>query len=261
MTDPADITDVPDVPSSDPEPSPASPPAGEHDEAWRARLPSPVHPPTAFERALYRIIRGLLAGLSKLWFRLEIVGGDKVPTSGPFVLTPVHRSNIDFFLVSALTKARMRYMGKDSLWKFAPLGRFIAVLGGFPVRRGSADRESLRICMQVIENGEPLVLFPEGQRRDGDAVVDVFDGAAYVAARTGVPMVPVGIGGSQKAMPKGSKFIKPTKIVLVVGDPIMPPQSQGTGRVPRRVVRELTEQLRAELQELYDDARHRVGDA
>jgi 1-acyl-sn-glycerol-3-phosphate acyltransferase len=256
----ADAGDPADADAGDPAKPPAREHGGEPDEAWRARLPSPVHPPTWFERGLYRVIRGALVGLSRLWFRLEVVGKDKVPASGPFVLAPTHRSNIDFFLVAALTRARMRYMGKDSLWKFAPLGRFIAILGAFPVRRGSADRESLRTCMQVIENGEPLVLFPEGQRREGDAVADVFDGAAYVAARTGVPLVPVGIGGSHKAMPKGARFIRPTKIVLVVGDPIFPPKGEGTGRVPRRVVRELTEQLRTELQSLYDDARRRVGD-
>ncbi|HEV7759783.1 MAG TPA: lysophospholipid acyltransferase family protein [Acidimicrobiales bacterium] len=230
----------------------------EDDEGWRARLPSPIHPPTMAERGLYRFVRAALVGLSRLWFRLEVVDKDRMPASGPFVLAPVHRSNIDFFLVAALTKTRMRYMGKDSLWKFAPLGRFIAALGAFPVRRGSADREALRSCMTIIENGEPLVMFPEGTRREGDAVAEVFDGPAYVAARTGVPLVPVGIGGSDKAMPKGTKWIKPAKIVLVVGDPIAPPKGDGSGRVPRRVVREMSAQLSTDLQVLYDDARQRA---
>jgi 1-acyl-sn-glycerol-3-phosphate acyltransferase len=233
---------------------------GEGDgEGWRARLPSPVHLPTRFELALYRTIRAALVALSRVWFRLEVVGKDRMPASGPFVLAPVHRSNIDFFLVASLTKARMRYMGKDSLWKSAAFGRFLAALGAFPVRRGKADREALRTCMAIIENGEPLVMFPEGTRREGDTVEDVFDGPAYVAARTGVPLVPVGIGGSDKAMPVGSKWIKPAKIVLVVGDPILPPKGDGSGRVPRRVVREMTEQLRTEVQRLYDDARRRAG--
>ena len=228
-------------------------------EAQRARLPAPVHPPTRFELALYRSIRAALMVLSRLWFRLEVVDKDRVPANGPFVLAPVHRSNIDFFLVAALTRTRMRYMGKDSLWKVPLLGPFITALGAFPVRRGSADREALRTCMTIIEEGEPLVMFPEGTRCEGDAIADVFDGPAYVAARTGVPLVPVGIGGSDKAMPKGAKWIKPAKIVLVVGDPIMPPKGDGSGRVPRRVVREMTGQLRTDLQGLYDDARRHAG--
>jgi 1-acyl-sn-glycerol-3-phosphate acyltransferase len=190
-----------------------------------------------------------------MWFRLEIRGREHVPSHGPFVLAPVHRSNLDFILVSALTRTRMRYMGKASIWKWSWGGKFVSMLGAFPVHRGTADRESLRTCLQVIENGEPLVMFPEGTRRSGDVVEDLFDGPAYVAARAGVPIVPVGIGGSDKAMPVGSKFVRPRKIVLVVGEPIRPPAGDGTGRVKRRVVRELTEQLRESVQALYDEAR------
>jgi len=228
-------------------------------ERWRARLAQPVHPPTRFEKMLYGVVHfALVRALSRLWFRLEVVDRDWVPTNGPFVVAPVHRSNLDFFLAAAITNKRMRYIGKDSLWKWGPLGRFIGALGAFPVRRGAADREALRTCMQVIENGEPLVIFPEGTRQFGPKIQEVFDGPAYIATRTGVPIVPVGIGGSEKAMPKGAKWIKPRKIVVVVGEPLEPPQGDGTGRAPRRVVRQLTEQLKTDLQSIFDEARQRA---
>ena len=214
-----------------------------------------VHPPTTIERGSYAIVRGAFLGLAKLYFRLEIRGLENVPAHGPFVLAPVHRSNLDFILVATVRRPRMRYMGKASIWKSKALGRFVSMLGAFPVHRGTADRESLRTCMRVIENGEPLVMFPEGTRRSGDTVEDLFDGTAYVAARAGVPLVPVGIGGSDAAMPVGAKFVRPHKIVLVVGEPIVPPTGDGSGRVPRRVVRQLTEQLQREVQRLYDEAR------
>lgn len=230
------------------------------DQAWRARLAQPVHPPTRAEKLLYWFVHLILVrGLSRLWFRLEVVDRDWVPTHGPFVVAPVHRSNIDFFLVAAITKTRMRYIGKDTLWKFGPLGRFIGMLGAFPVRRGAADREALRTCIQVIENGEPLVIFPEGTRQSGPTVQNVFDGPAYIAARTGVPVVPVGIGGTERAMPKGAKWIRPRKVVLVVGEPLEPPKGDGTGRAPRRAVRELTEQLKTDIQALFDEAQQRAG--
>ena len=214
-----------------------------------------VHPATRLERISYGIVRGAFFGLAKLYFRLEIHGAEHVPAHGPFVLAPVHRSNLDFILVATVRRPRMRYMGKASIWKSKALGRFVSMLGAFPVHRGTADRESLRTCLEVIENGEPLVMFPEGTRRSGDTVEDLFDGPAYVAARAGVPLVPVGIGGSDSAMPVGARFIKPHKIVLVVGPPIHPPAGDGSGRVKRRVVRELTAQLQAEVQRLYDEAR------
>ena len=61
----------------------------------------------------------------------------------------------------------------------------------------------------MLEAGEPLVLFPEGERKSGPIVQPLFDGATYVAVKAGVPIVPVGIGGSERAMPKGAKFIFP----------------------------------------------------
>jgi 1-acyl-sn-glycerol-3-phosphate acyltransferase len=212
-------------------------------------------PPTRTTRALYAVVRGAVAGFCKLYWRLDIRGADHLPRDTPFILAPVHRSNIDTLLVAAITRRRMRYMGKDTLWRYRWFGWIITALGAFPVRRGSADREALRICQEVLENGEPLVMFPEGTRRSGPTVEDIFDGPAYVAARAGVPLVPVGIGGSDEAMPVGAKFIKPHKIVIVVGEPIIPPVGDGTGRVKRRVVRELTLRLQQDLQRLYDEAR------
>jgi 1-acyl-sn-glycerol-3-phosphate acyltransferase len=90
-------------------------------------------------------------------------------------------------------------------------------------------------------------------------VSDLFDGPAYVAARAGVPIVPVGIGGSSEAMPVGSKLVRPHKIVIVVGEPIVPPRGDGTGRVRRRVVRELTDSLQTAAQALYDESRRLAG--
>jgi 1-acyl-sn-glycerol-3-phosphate acyltransferase len=79
-----------------------------------------------------------------------------------------------------------------------------------------------------------------------------------VAVRAGVPIVPVGIGGSEMAMPKGAKFLKPVKVHIIVGPPIQPPASEAGARAPRRVVHELTEELHTRLQELFDAAQARA---
>jgi 1-acyl-sn-glycerol-3-phosphate acyltransferase len=171
--------------------------------------------------------------------------------AGPFVLAPVHRSNLDFLLVSSVTTRRMRYMGKDSIWKVKPLGRIVSALGAFPVQRGRADREALRRCIEFVHNGDPVVIFPEGTRQSGPAVEELFEGAAYVASRTQVPLVPVGIGGSEAAMPKGSKMIHPVRIRVVVGKPLDPAPLKDGSRVSRREVHDLTQRLHADLQSLF----------
>jgi 1-acyl-sn-glycerol-3-phosphate acyltransferase len=152
-------------------------------------------------------------------------------------------------------------MGKDSLWKYRWSGRLFSSLGGFPVHRGTPDREALRQCAEAIAGGEPVVLFPEGTRQSGPVVQPLFEGAAFVAARAGVPIIPVGIGGSEWAMPKGSKKILPVKVVMVVGEPIHAPERPAGGRVSRRAVAETSAELHKRLQELFDEALAGAGRA
>ena len=208
---------------------------------------------------LYTVVRAIVIGFCRVFFRLRIDGLENVPASGSFVISPVHRSNIDFALVAAIARRRLRYMGKDSLWRVPLLGPFISALGAFPVRRGAPDREALRRCIAVIEDGEPLVMFPEGTRQSGPDVQPLFDGAAYVAGRTGVPILPIGIGGSERAMPRGSKMIRPVRVHMVIGKPIDPPATDEGGRIPRRAIRETTATLKTEIQSLFDEAQRKVG--
>ena len=78
--------------------------------------------------------------------------------TGAFVLAPVHRSYVDTPIACCVTRRRLRYMGKDTLWKHKAMAWFASALGGFPVVRGTADREALRACQAVIERGEPLAV-------------------------------------------------------------------------------------------------------
>lgn len=209
---------------------------------------------------LYRIVRAAVAVIIRLYWRTTFEGLERVPSKGPFVLAPVHRSFIDFALVSGVTKRRLRYMGKDSLWKWRPFGSFISALGAYPVRRRTADREAMRRTISVIEHGEPVVLFPEGTRRSGPVVSNLFEGAAYVASRAGVPLVPVGIGGSERALRKGKRLPRPVKVHVVVGPPLMPPDTpEGRRRPPLRAVHQLTTDLETELQRLFDYAQGVAG--
>jgi 1-acyl-sn-glycerol-3-phosphate acyltransferase len=165
---------------------------------------------------------------------------------------------MDIPIVSVVTRRRLRYMGKDSLWK-KPFWRwFLSALGGFPVTRGTVDKEALARCMAVLTRGEPLVLFPEGERKSGPLVQPLFDGATFMAARVGVPIVPVGIGGSERVMPKGSRVIYPRKVHVIVGEPIVVPDNGGR-RVPREDIAKTTTELHDQLQVLFDRARARAG--
>lgn len=210
-------------------------------------------------RVLYVVARAIVVGATRLLTRLRVEGADRVPRTGAFVLAPVHRSYIDTPIAAAVTRRRLRFMGKDSLWKWRGPGWVLSALGGFPVSRGSADREALRRCIAVLEAGEPVVLFPEGERKSGPVVQPLFQGASYVAAKAGVPIVPVGIGGSERVMPKGVRFPRPRKVVVIVGDPVYPDVSSDKGRAQRDSARELSALLYDRLQELFDRADRAAG--
>lgn len=218
--------------------------------------------PTRASRIFYQFVRAVILVGAKVLWRIEVQGRENIPAEGAFILAPgAHRSNIESFVVSVVTRRRMRFMGKDSLWKHAGPDWFFSSLGGFPVHRDSADREALNQTLELVQAGEPVVMFPEGTRRTGP-VIDpehIKDGVAYVAARAQVPIVPVGIGGAERVMPPKAKYILPTKMLFIVGEPMQPAPLKESGRVSRSSVRSMTEELRSTLQTLFDEAQRQAG--
>ncbi len=206
----------------------------------------------------YYTVRTIVTVFCRVWCRMSVEGMEHVPSSGIFILAPTHRSILDTPISSGVTRRRMRFMGADKWWSNKWFGKLLSLLGGFPVTRGSADREALKRCISLLEGGEPLVLFPEGERKSGPIVQPLFEGAAYIAMKTGAPIVPVGIGGSERAMPKGAKFIYPRKLQVIVGEPIVMPILDSP-KLQREATRQITVQLHDELQRLFDVAQARVG--
>ena len=209
--------------------------------------------------ALYRAERALFVTALWTWFRPKVTGREHVPETGPVILAPVHRSFADFGFAAFCTDRKLFFMTKDEMWKHRWLGKLLLSVGAFPVHRESADREALQRAEEVLRRGEALVLFPEGTRRAGPVVEDLMEGAAFLSARTGAPIVPVGIGGSDLAMPKGSNVPKPHTIHVVIGPAIPAPPRTGGGRVSRSAVHATTEALVPALQAVYDQAKAKTG--
>ncbi|MGC2487000.1 MAG: lysophospholipid acyltransferase family protein [Acidimicrobiales bacterium] len=207
---------------------------------------------------IYRICAGLVAALARVFFRPSVTGAENIPLSGPVIIAPIHRSNVDFAFSLFISPRKTFFMAKDGVFHPAAFGALLTRLGAFPVNRQSADRESLRLSEEVLKRGQALVLFPEGTRKSGDHVEPLHDGAVFLAARTGAKIVPVGIAGSEKALPVGAKFPHFAKIEVVVGAPLDPPTAEG--RVSRTQITEKTDELRTALEDVYRQARERLGD-
>ena len=207
---------------------------------------------TRWNRFLYGFMRQIIGNTLRVYTRGTVSGRDNLP-DGAFVLTPVHRSYIDTPISTWVQVRRMRYLGKDSMWKFERLGKLFTAMGAIPVSRGAIDREALKRCVDVLQSGQPLVLFPEGERKDGLTVHPLMDGAAFLASKAGVPLVPVGIAGSDKAMPRKAKFVFPRKVHVIVGEPFLV-ETNDKGRASRDQLTAATERLHREIQALYDEA-------
>lgn len=209
---------------------------------------------------VYRSLWWILRGYFRLFHRITIVGSENIPDKGPFVLAlGAHRSILDTPLAAMTSKRLLRYMGGEAYFNIPVFGAFLLLVGGFPVERDVTDRQALRLSEDLLRAGHPLVIFPEATRGSGASVGEVREGTAFIAARAGVPIVPVGIGGSERALGIGAKLPKPTKLALVVGVPIQPPVSTDGGRVKRSQVNAFSEELTDEMQSLFDQAQSLVG--
>ncbi len=210
-----------------------------------------------WDHFVYTVFRAVICGITRLVTRVTIEGQENLPTTGAYILAPVHRSYVDTPITACVTRRRIRFMGKAEVWDNKPAGWLASTLGAFPVARGTADREALKRCIAALEGGEPLVLFPEGERKEGPVVQPLFDGASYVAARAGVPIVPIGIGGSARVMPRHAKMIHPNKVHVIIGAPIHVERTP-SGRIIRAAVNAVTAELSTELQRLFTEAESRA---
>jgi 1-acyl-sn-glycerol-3-phosphate acyltransferase len=148
-------------------------------------------------RVGYALVRLVATLVIPLLARLRTEGIEHIPSQGPVILALNHISWFDIPLVSVRVPRVNHYMAKSELFQMPLLGGFIRSLGAFPVRRGERDLDSLRTAERILANGEVLVIFPEGHRSGTGRLGPGHPGIAYIAMRTGVPIVPVAVFGTE----------------------------------------------------------------
>jgi len=207
--------------------------------------------------SLYRVGRDLLVSICQVMFRVRVVGRERVPRRGAYIVAPSHRSILDIPFSAFITRRRIRFVAKKELFASRFGGWLFDALGAIRVERGAPDRAALRASQRALESGEPVAIFPEGTRGHGPEIGSLFDGAAFLANRLGIPIVPVGVGGSEEILPSGRSRPRLHRVAVVVGRPIVPPEHDGRAR--RSDVAAVTAALHAELQRCFDEARRLAG--
>jgi len=159
--------------------------------------------------------------LFRVLFAVEYYGLENVPASGPVILAGNHPSYLDPLLIVLPIKRVIRFMAWDALFRVPLLGRLIRALGAFPVdiRKGKGEA-AYREALRVLESGDALGIFPEGQRSEAGPMGELRTGVARLAIETGAAIVPITIGGASRAWPKFKLLPKPAKIIVRFHKPI-----------------------------------------
>ena len=147
---------------------------------------------------LYYIGKIIIRTLLLLLTRWQVKGRENIPNQGPLLIVANHMNLTDPFLLGVSLNRKLVFMAKQELFRSRLSRYFVSAFGAFPVHRGQLDRKSLRQAHQLLKQGQALATFPEGTRSKNAQLQPAFSGSTLIALRSGAPILPVGITGTEK---------------------------------------------------------------
>lgn len=171
------------------------------------------------------------------YYGVTIIGREHVPKKGALIIAPNHKSNNDPPICGLALPRHVSFMAKEELFRNPIMRAIITWLGAFPVRRGGVDKIAIRHAMNILKEGRLLGIFPEGTRQRGDKLGRFHDGVASMALRTGIPIIPLALVGTDR-MERG-------KIAAIIGEPMYVEKAKPTEEAIGAVNEELRNRLEA----------------
>ncbi|MDD5006055.1 MAG: lysophospholipid acyltransferase family protein [Candidatus Omnitrophica bacterium] len=161
----------------------------------------------------------------KLFFRFKIEGAENVPSQGAFILASNHSSYLDPPILAAACyrcgRRKLNFLAKEELFYNKWFSLLIRNLRAFPVKRGKGDIGAIKESIRKIRNGEPLLIFPEGERSPDGSIKEGFPGIALLATKTKIPIIPAFITGAENTLSVKSKAVKFCKLGVRFGRPLL----------------------------------------
>ncbi len=224
---------------------------------------------TRWYRAIFRLACVVVRLIVMRYARVTVRGAENMPKDGPVIVASNHLHNADPTLVAFSIPRDIHYMGKKELWKVPVFGLLIEFFGTFPIDRGSPDRAALRYAESILKRGWVLGMFPEGSRASSGMIEQVLPGAAFVAIRTGVPILPVAITGTQilpldaKSAKRGDKRRGRGQVTVAVGKPFHltaePGRKLDSKTATDEIMRHIAVMLPPEYRGIYGDGNTGAG--
>jgi 1-acyl-sn-glycerol-3-phosphate acyltransferase len=203
-----------------------------------------VERPNPVYRAAWLLARFLL----HLLFGYRTEGAEKVPEKGPVILAANHLSILDPIAIGAGIKRPVSFLARADVFRLPVLSWLLPRLYAIPVERGTGDLSAIKGAIRALERGMAFGIFPEGTRSRSGKLQPFKTGVAAIAFRTGSPVVPVAVVGSEKAWPVGRKLFRLRQPIRVVyGDPIPVPRKT---KVSHQELESLTREIEARVREL-----------
>jgi len=201
-----------------------------------------------------RVLEWLLRIVFKIYFRLECEGCGRIVElsrqNQSFIVVLNHSSNLDVWAIGACvgTEVMMRFSvpGKQELFDNWLTGWIMRSVGAFPLDRQTLDLSAARTIIRAIRSGRCIGLAPEGTRSSTGEVLPFKSGFVNLALKTNTCVLPVGIYGTHKALPKHAIFPRPKKIIVRFGEPI-DLSSHSSGESHKETYEELAEMVRQEV--------------
>ncbi len=182
------------------------------------------------------------------YFRGRIYGAENVPQAGSLLIVSNHASYFDPPIVSSCVRRPVAYMAKEELFAVPGLAQLIKLYGAYPVNRGSPDRAALRAAVKCIEDGWAVGVFLEGTRTPDGRITDPKRGAALLAAKANVPLLPVSLWGTEQIFLKGSLIPVPVPVTVRIGQLIQAPTSSNS----KEELAAITQKCAAVINQMHD---------
>lgn len=170
---------------------------------------------------MYRFSRFIFLVILKLFFQFEVKGRENIPEKGGFILAANHVSYLDPAAVGVACPRTVHFMARDSLFLKPVLKSWLKAVEVIPLKRNAADLSAIKTGLKILRKGGALALFPEGTRRTKvDMYLNPEPGVGFLAAKGGVPVIPVFVSGIYIAMPRQARSLRLAKISVRFGKEI-----------------------------------------